>query len=131
MGTWNIVLHIVLAIIWFICGWISGGLAAYIKKRKKGDEESPHCVVLHDYKTSTDYHRLYQLLMEGRCLIRMRKYNFTNEFIAEEMYKHDSYDGEGFVIRGMGANSDEFKNISEEDFVNYCKWKKIEYLDQI
>ena len=79
----------------------------------KWQKKHTETTVYHEYKTSTDYNRMWDLLHEGRSVIRV----YT--------------DGES-VIYGMGTmSSKDFTNISKEDFINYCNWKKLMFLDQV
>lgn len=114
----------------FLCGWLNGKYVADRKRDGRGFGGRSRGVVLHDYKTSTNYHRLYQLLIEGRHIIRIKRYS-DGDFVTYDMTKRDIYYKDGFTFAGMGESIEDFNNISEEDFINYCKWKKLEYLDQI
>lgn len=81
----------------------------------------------HQYKVSTDYERLWDLIMEGRHIVVLEVDSDGDRW--PHMAKVERfYDGD-FSIYGFGA--DMGKIYTKEDFVNYCRWKKYEYLDQI
>ena len=89
----------------------------------------------HDYKWSKDYHRLWELLDEGRRVIRLQEYNDHEGYpvlspdavVMEKSY--DSYNGKSTYL-GMGLNSN-LDDASEEQFVAYCVYKGIKFLDYL
>jgi hypothetical protein len=96
----------------------------------KWQKKHTETTVYHEYKTSTDYNRMWDLLHEGRSLIRL-EYNNSGRFDVMEVHRKVYTDGES-VIYGMGTmSSKDFTNISKEDFIKYCEWKKLMFLDQI
>ena len=73
---------------------------------------------------------MWDLLHEGRSIIRL-EYNTNGRFDVMEVHRVVYLDGTD-VIYGMGTTtSKDFTNISKEDFINYCVWKKLMFLDQI
>lgn len=81
--------------------------------------------VEHDYKKSTDYGRLYDLLMEGRKVII-----FDNSYypsLASTWEYNGDTEFHGFDLR----RRDELKNCTKEKFILYCKLYNVSYLDQI
>lgn len=96
----------------------------------KWQKKHTETTVYHEYKTSTDYNRMWDLLHEGRSVIRVEP-NGNGRFDVMEVHRKVYTDGES-VIYGMGTTtSRDFTNISKEDFINYCVWKKLMFLDQI
>lgn len=79
----------------------------------------------HGYMASTDYHRLWKLLHEGRKVITIAQKPFhgyvTGAFI--------SYD----VIYGCGdsINLQDNSDFTEDDFCMTCKLARLVFLDQI
>ena len=106
--------------------------ALFIGQMDGGKWQKKHTetTVYHEYKTSTDYNRMWDLLHEGRSIIRL-EYNTNGRFDVMEVHRVVYLDGTD-VIYGMGTTtSKDFTNISKEDFINYCVWKKLMFLDQI
>lgn len=100
------------------------------KDRGRWQKKHTETTVYHEYKTSTDYNRMWDLLHEGRSVIRVEP-NGGGRFDVMEVHRKVYTDGES-VIYGMGTmSSKDFTNISKEDFINYCVWKKLMFLDQI
>lgn len=96
----------------------------------KWQKKHTETTIYHEYKTSTDYNRMWDLLHEGRSVIRI-EHNGNGRFDVMEVHRKVYTDGES-VIYGMGTmSSKDFTDISKEDFINYCVWKKLMFLDQI
>lgn len=80
-------------------------------------------VAEHSYAASKDYERLWQLLINERRRIILIK-------------KHQAYvvgwkdTSDGWTITGLGMY-DEFKNIPKEEFIGYCQYQGVAFLDQI
>jgi hypothetical protein len=83
----------------------------------------------HKYKVSTDFERLWDLLMEGRHIV-VFEVDKDGERWPHMAKINKWYDGE-ITFLGFGLDMNHGKHYTKEDFVNYCKWKKYEYLDQI
>ena len=81
--------------------------------------------VEHDYKTSTDYERLYDLLMEGRKVIIFDDSYYPS--LASIWQRDGDIEFHGFELR----RCDELKNCTKERFILYCKLYNVSYLDQI
>ena len=85
--------------------------------------------VEHEYKTSTDYDRLYDLLMEGRRIVLLSN-NSRYPALAEVL---DECTSCGNVIKsfyGFGFNHP-LDDCTKEKFILYCQFHEIKYLDQI
>lgn len=81
--------------------------------------------VEHDYKKSTDYGRLYDLLMEGRRVIIFDGSYYPS--LADIWQYNGNIEFHGFKL----GRCDELKNCTKEKFVLYCKLYNVSYLDQI
>lgn len=100
---------------------------------KESQRKTESKIVYHQYEVSSDYHRLWNLLMEGRKVILLDynvyfdKHGIWNCNLAQ--FKTLS-NGER-IIWGFGTDVNDFKNCDEQDFINYCTWKKVKFLDQV
>ena len=81
--------------------------------------------VVHEYKTSTDYNRLWKLLHEGRSVITISNVPWSHYVTAAELKYNTIY--------GCGEQIDLKKktDFTEEDFCMTCKLARLVYLDQI
>ena len=82
--------------------------------------------VEHDYKKSTDYGRLYDLLMEGRKVIIFDD-SYYPSLASTWEYNDGNLEFHGFKL----GRSNELNNCTKEKFVLYCKLYNVSYLDQI
>jgi hypothetical protein len=85
--------------------------------------------VEHEYKTSTDYDRLYDLLMEGRDIIIING-NGKYPSLASVVDGCTSY---GKVVKrfyGFGINHP-LDDCTKEKFILFCQFNEIKYFDQI
>lgn len=85
--------------------------------------------VEHEYKTSTDYDRLYDLLMEGREIIILNG-NSKYPSLASVAEGCTSYDKVVKRFYGFGINHP-LDDCTKEKFILYCQFHDIKYLDQI
>lgn len=92
--------------------------------------------VEHEYKTSTDYDRLYDLLMEGRSIILLNNKN-GYPTLASAMNGYDrTLDGrtlDGKTVKkfyGFGTDHP-LDGCTKEKFILFCQFHEIKYLDQI
>lgn len=85
--------------------------------------------VEHEYKTSTDYDRLYDLLMEGREIIII---NGDSKYpsLASVSEGYTSYDKVIKRFYGFGINHP-LDDCTKEKFILFCQFHEIKYLDQI
>lgn len=85
--------------------------------------------VEHEYKTSTDYDRLYDLLMEGRDIILLKDKNGYPTWANVS----DCYTSGNKVIKrfyGFGIDYP-LDDCTKEKFILFCKFHEVKYLDQI
>ena len=85
--------------------------------------------VEHEYKASTDYDRLYDLLMEGRDIIILNG-NGKYPSLASVVDGCTSY---GKVVKrfyGFGINHP-LDDCTKEKFILFCQFHEIKYFDQI
>lgn len=124
------IVGVLIAVLAYCLVKISEATVERIRNDKRVAAEPPKAVIVHAYKTSKDYERLWDLLMEGRYIIRIGTQwgRFGTEIYCAYLSRYPNNDR--YVIYGMGDCKD-FENIKRDDFINYCKWKKIEYLDQV
>lgn len=110
-GLWllvfDIVLFGVLAALWFSCP--SRVVTETVTK------------VEHDYKLSTDYERLYDLLDEGRGIIVLDENGYPRK-----------------VTKGKNLNGEVYywgldipRGCTREKFLRYCEFAELRYFDQI
>ena len=85
--------------------------------------------VEHEYKTSTDYDRLYDLLMEGREIIILNG-NSKYPSLASVSEGYTSYDKVVKRFYGFGINHP-LDDCTKEKFILFCQFYNITYLDQI
>lgn len=108
-GLWllifDIVLLILLAVLWFSCP------SRVVTVTK----------VEHDYKLSTDYERLYDLLDEGRGII----------VVDENGWPKKVTKGKDFNGMAYYWGLDIPKGCTKEKFLRYCEFAEIRYFDQI
>lgn len=83
----------------------------------------------HEYKTSTDYERLYDLLMEGREIIILNG-NSNYPSLASVSDGCTSYDKVVKRFYGFGINHP-LDDCTKEKFILFCQFHEIKYLDQI
>lgn len=81
--------------------------------------------VEHDYKKSTDYGRLYDLLMEGRKVIIFDGSDYPS--LASTWKFNGNLLFHGFKL----GRSNELDDCTKEKFILYCKLYDVSYLDQI
>lgn len=81
--------------------------------------------VEHDYKKSTDYDRLYDLLMEGRKVIIFDDSEYPS--LASTWEYNGTLEFHGFEL----GRRDELTNCTKDKFILYCKLYNVSYLDQI
>ena len=88
--------------------------------------------VEHEYKTSTDYDRLYDLLMEGRSIILLNNKNGYPTFpTLANVLDYDVY-GVQPVKKFYGFGTDHpLDGCTKEKFILFCQFHEIKYLDQI
>lgn len=110
-GLWllifDIVLLILLAVLWFSCP--SRVVTETVTK------------VEHDYKLSTDYERLYDLLDEGRGIIVVDENGWPKKVTKGKDFNGMTY------YRGLDIP----KGCTKEKFLRYCEFAEIRYFDQI
>lgn len=85
--------------------------------------------VEHEYKTSTDYDRLYDLLMEGRDIIILK----GKSGIPTLANVFDGSTLSGRPVKkfyGFGFDNP-LDDCTKEKFILFCKFHEVKYLDQI
>ncbi len=92
--------------------------------------------VEHEYKTSTDYDRLYDLLMEGRNIILLNNKNgYPTLASVMNGYDYTLYDRtlDGKTVKKFyGFGSDHpLDGCTKEKFILFCQFHEIKYLDQV
>lgn len=92
--------------------------------------------VEHEYKTSTDYDRLYDLLMEGRSIILLNNKNGYPTLASVLKDYNRTLDGrtlDGKTVKKFyGFGSDHpLDGCTKEKFILFCQFHEIKYLDQI
>lgn len=87
--------------------------------------------VEHEYKASTDYDRLYDLLMEGRNIILLN--NKSGYPTLASVLKDYNYTPNGKAVKKFyGFGSDHpLDNCTKEKFILFCKFHEIKYFDQV
>ena len=84
-------------------------------------------VVKHEYKTSKDYGRLYDLLVEGREIIIINKNGYPSRGHTMDLQLP-----EGTIKKFFGFNLDNcLDGCTRDKFILYCQFHDITYLDQI
>jgi hypothetical protein len=85
--------------------------------------------VEHEYNTSTDYERLYDLLMEGRTIIILK---------GTSLYPTLANVWDGSTISGRPVKKfygfgvdNPLDGCTKEKFILFCKFYEVKYLDQI
>jgi len=78
----------------------------------------------HDYKTSTDYHRLWELLHDGRRVIIYRASSPGSKLnlITDVYIKYGTIIGFWDELDGT---------VTENEFACYCTYNKVSFLDQV
>jgi hypothetical protein len=82
-----------------------------------------------NYNVSTDYHRLWNSLVEGRRVILL-DYDEDELWSCRVARFYTDSRGE-HIVWGFGSDNDNIGNCNEEEFVHYCSWKKVKFLDQV
>ena len=115
----SMVVIVLLLIAWYV-GYNKG-----LEGNKRGEHSLDKMKVVHEYKTSTDYNRLWKLLHEGRSVITISNVPWSHYVTAAELKYNTIY--------GCGEQIDLKKktDFTEEDFCMTCKLARLVYLDQI
>lgn len=77
--------------------------------------------VEHDYKLSTDYERLYDLLDEGRGIIALDENGYPRKITKGKNFNGETY------YWGLDIP----KGCTREKFLHYCEFAEIRYFDQV
>lgn len=86
-------------------------------------------VVKHEYKTSKDYGRLYDLLIEGRDVIIINNNGYPSKAFAVDLEQPPLGNA---IKRFYGFNLDFcLDGCTKDKFILYCQFHDITYLDQI
>lgn len=84
--------------------------------------------VVHEYNTSTDYERLYDLLMGGMNIIVIMDNGYPT--LAKAV---DGCTISGIPVKkfyGFGVDN-QLDGCTKEKFILFCKFYEVKYLDQI
>jgi hypothetical protein len=85
--------------------------------------------VEHEYKTSTDYERLYDLLMEGREIIIIKGTSLYPTLA--NVWDGNTLSGRPVKkFSGFGIDNP-LDDCTKEKFILFCKFHEVKYLDQI
>ena len=85
--------------------------------------------VKHEYKTSKDYSRLYDLLIEGRKIIIINNNGYPSKAFAVDLEQPPLGNA---IKRFYGFNLDFcLDGCTKDKFILYCQFHDITYLDQI
>ena len=117
-----ILCNVLVAVLLLAIG-VAAGAFLDVKKPETNEVKSVN------YDVSTDYHRLWNYLVEGRRVILL-------EYIDDELWScrvarfYQNSFGDRSVW-GFGGDDNNIDDCNEEDFVHYCSWKKVKFLDQV
>jgi len=113
-----IVFAVIVVVVVFAMLWSGREKPIDEPERSKSDK------MYHEYKTSTDYHRLWELLKDGRRVIIYRSSSPGSKI----NYVTDAYIRHGTILGFWDYLND---TMTENEFVCYCTYNKVSFLDQV